>query len=80
MTHGEEESKVYVREALDEGKLVDNFAALIGNLLLCGLELLLGSVLLEGNLNKRGQHVILPDNHVSGDTCVELSHFVGLVL
>lgn len=43
---------MHVREALDEGKLVDNLAALVSDLLLCGIELLLGSVLLESNLGK----------------------------
>ena len=41
---------MYVREALDQGKLIDNLAALVGDLLLCCVELLLGSVLLEGDL------------------------------
>lgn len=40
----------YVREALDEGELVDDLAALVGDVLLCCLELLLGSVLLESDL------------------------------
>ena len=40
----------YVREALDEGELVDDLAALVGDVLLCCVELLLGSVLLEGDL------------------------------
>ena len=40
----------YVREALDKGELVDNLAALVGNVLLRCLKLLLGGVLLEGDL------------------------------
>jgi hypothetical protein len=40
----------YAREALDESELVDNLAALVGDVLLCCLELLLGGVLLEGDL------------------------------
>lgn len=35
-----------VRETLDESELVDDLAALIGDLLLCGVKLLLGGVLL----------------------------------
>jgi hypothetical protein len=48
------EVKMDVRETLDESKLVYNLAALVRNLLLCGVELLLGGVLLEGDLCKRG--------------------------
>lgn len=65
-----------VRETLDESKLVDDLAALVGDLLLCGLKLLLGSVLLEGDLYKRvlACHPF-PQQHVVGVTCVELGHF-----
>ena len=47
---------MYVREALDQGELVDNLAALVGDVLLCGVELLLGSVLLEGDLGQLKPH------------------------
>ena len=40
----------YVREALDEGELIDDLAALVGDVLLCLVELLLGSGVLEGDL------------------------------
>lgn len=41
-----------VRETLDESELVDDLAALISDFLLCGVKLLLGGVLLEGDLYK----------------------------
>jgi hypothetical protein len=45
-----------VREALDQGELVNDLAALVGDMLLRGLELLFGSVLLEGNLEAVSIH------------------------
>ena len=43
-----------LREALDERELVGDLAALVGDLLLCVLELLGRGTGLEGNLSKLG--------------------------
>jgi hypothetical protein len=70
-----------VREALDQSELADDLAALVGDVLLCGFELLLGGVLLEGDL---GRVLVCPSHpyHASGKhtlnwamlcSCCELS-------
>jgi hypothetical protein len=49
---GEVQALGNVREAFDESELVDNLAALVGDVLLGCVELLLGSVLLESDLGQ----------------------------
>ena len=44
-------SSKYVRKALNEGELVDYLSALVGDMLLCGVELRLIGVFLEGDLS-----------------------------
>jgi hypothetical protein len=49
---------------------VDDLSALVGDVLLCGLELLLGSVLLESDL----EPVSMPPSQLYIRTYIELSH------